>query len=202
MWGCMCLTGPFKFRWSRGSTYNSSYCHHQFGCISLSHCCNIFVVVRNRWLHHRMLSVSYISRESWVLCLLLLCSLMMCENNRVHYDPMVVFVCLHITLPHYHHYTDKSEGIELLKCLSSTFCLECVSKIKSILSSIFHAIYRAVRIQITHDDCENTYTLSYYHHQIGSITHLPPFRVRSWNNNMRSLSFCMLSQIHVLWHTS
>ena len=28
----------------------------------------------------------------------LLCSLMMCTNNRVQYDPMVVFVCLHITL--------------------------------------------------------------------------------------------------------
>ena len=75
------------------------------------------------------------------LCLLLLCSLMMCANNRVHYSPMVVFVCLHITLPHYRHYADLSEGVELLKCFSSTFCLECVSKIKSILSIIFHAIY-------------------------------------------------------------
>ena len=28
--------------------------------------------------------------------LLLLCSVMMCTNNRVHYDPMVVFVCLNI----------------------------------------------------------------------------------------------------------
>ena len=28
---------------------------------------------------------------------------------------MVVFVCLHITLLHYHHYSDVSESIELLK---------------------------------------------------------------------------------------
>ena len=65
------------------------------------------------------------------LCLLLQCSLLMCPNNRIHYDPMVVFVCLHITLPHYHHYADISEGIELLKCLSGRFCLECVSKVES-----------------------------------------------------------------------
>ena len=28
-------------------------------------------------------------------------------------------------------------------------------------------------------------TLSYYHHQIGSMNHLLLFRVRSWNNDMR-----------------
>ena len=31
MWGCMCWTGPFKFRWSRGYIYNSSYYHNQIG---------------------------------------------------------------------------------------------------------------------------------------------------------------------------
>ena len=62
---------------------------------------------------------------------LLLRSLMRCANNWVHYDTMVVFVCLHIILPHYHKYAELSEGIELLKCLSGTFCLECVFNIKS-----------------------------------------------------------------------
>ena len=65
--------------------------------------------------------------------------------------------------------------------------VRCVSKIKSILSIIFHAIYGAVCIQLTHfsyTDCENTWTLSYYQHQIGSMTYLPLFRVRSWNNSM------------------
>ena len=52
------------------------------------------------------------------LCRLSQCSLMMCAYNRVHYGPMVVFLCLNIKLPHYHHYADISEGIELLKCLS------------------------------------------------------------------------------------
>ena len=102
-----------------------------------------------------MVTVSFISQESWVFCTLLLRNLMLCTNNQIHYDLMVVFVCLHIILPHY----DLSQCIELLKCLSGTFCLECVSKIKTILSIICQAIYGAVCIQLTHfssDDCENT----------------------------------------------
>ena len=39
----------------------------------------------------------------------LLCSLMICANNKVHYDPVFVILCLHIKLPHYHHYADLSE---------------------------------------------------------------------------------------------
>ena len=104
----------------------------------------------------------------------------------------IVFVCLHITLPHNHHYADLSESIELLKCVSGTSCLQCVSKIKSILSIIFNAIYGAVCIQLTHfsyDDCENMSTLSYHFKQIGSMTHLPLFRIWSCNNGMRCMSF-------------
>ena len=62
---------------------------------------------------------------------------MMCTNNRVHCGLMVVYGHLHITLLHYHHYADLPEGIELLKCSSDIFCLECVSEIRSILSIIF-----------------------------------------------------------------
>ena len=74
---------------------------------------------------------------------------------------MVLFIRLCITLPHYDHYADLFEGIELLKSLSGTFCRECVTKIKSILSINFHAIYEAVRTQLTHfsyNDCENMCT--------------------------------------------
>ena len=49
--------------------------------------------------------------------------------------------------------------------------------------------------QFTHflcDDWENIYTLSYYHHQIGSMNYYPLFRVRSWNNGMRCKSFYIL----------
>ena len=33
------------------------------------------------------------------------------------------------------------------------------------------------------------YILSYYHHQIGSMNYYPLFRVRSWNNGVRCMSF-------------
>ena len=67
------------------------------------------------WLHHHMLSVSLISRESCFSFILLLRSLLVGTNNRIHYGPMVVFVCLHFTRPHYRHYADVCDCIELLK---------------------------------------------------------------------------------------
>ena len=89
----------------------------------------------------------------------------------------------------------------VLKCLSGTFCPECVSK--AILSIIFHAIYGAVRIQRTHfsyDDFGNMCTLSYYQYQIGSMTHLPLFADGSWNNGMRYVTFYILIKLWSHYH--
>ena len=33
IWGCMCWTGPFEFRWLKGYIYNPSYYHNQIGSI-------------------------------------------------------------------------------------------------------------------------------------------------------------------------
>ena len=41
------------------------------------------------------------------------------------------------------------------------------------------------------------YTLSYYHHQIGSMNYYPLFRVRSWNNGVRCMSFYIITYIGV-----
>ena len=71
-------------------------------------------VVCLKWLYHHMLSISYISRESCALFRLLLHSFMMWANSQIHYRPMIVYVCLHFTLPHFLHYTDVSEGIEIM----------------------------------------------------------------------------------------
>ena len=74
--------------------------------------------------------------------------------------------------------------------------VECVSKISHILSVIHYTIRGAVCFQFTNfpcDDWENIHTLSYYHHhQIGSMSYYPLFRVRSWNNGVRCMSFCIL----------
>ena len=117
MWDWLCPTGPFKFRWSRGFIYNTSYHHHQIRSINLFHHCHIFP-----WLYasegctiiccrfYIYIHISWDSCFFWFF--LLLCSLMMCANNQVHYGLMVKLICLYITLPHYHHYAEVSEGIE------------------------------------------------------------------------------------------
>ena len=66
---------------------------------------------------------------------------------------------------------------------------------KHILSVIYYTICGAVCFQFTLflcDDWENIYTLSYHHHQIGSMNYYPLFRVRSWNNGMSCLSTFLL----------
>ena len=75
-----------------------------------------------------------------------------------------------------------------------------MSLIKHILSAIHstinYTICGTVCFQFTHtprDDWENIWTLSYYHHQIGSMNYYPLFKVRSWNNCMRCMSFYILA---------
>ena len=50
-----------------------------------------------------------------------------------------IYCILHITLSHYRHYVDSSEGIGHIKWLSDIFCHVCVCNIKSSLSVTFHA---------------------------------------------------------------
>ena len=40
--GCMCSINPLKFKWSSWYICKSSYYHHEFGSINLSHCCYYF----------------------------------------------------------------------------------------------------------------------------------------------------------------
>ena len=78
-----------------------------------------------------------------------------------------------------------------------------MSKIQHILSAIHYTICGAVCFQFTHyscDDWENIYTLSYCHHQIGSMNYYPLFRVRSWINGARCMSFYILILILIGWN--
>ena len=65
--------------------------------------------------------------------------------------------------------------------------VECVPKIKPVLST--KSLVMIVKY---------TCSLSYYYHQIGRMNHLALFRVRSWNNGMRCMSFYVL--IMTSWH--
>ena len=143
--------GPFRFMWLRRYIYNSSYCHHhQIENFSRFRFCDISRgYVSDVVVPSNAVSVIYISRKLGFVPLLL-CSLMMCANNRVHFGPMVVFVCLHITL----HLTIMIMQTHLkvlnfwMTCQAHS--VECVSKMRSILPIIFHEIYEAVGIQLAH----------------------------------------------------
>ena len=79
-------------------------------------------------------------------------------NSRIHFGLQIVFVCLYNTpSSHYHNCANLSEDIELIKCLSGTFC-QIVNKIEHILSVIHYTIYGTVCFQFTHfpfDDWDN-----------------------------------------------
>ena len=191
----MCSTGPFEYRWLKGYIYSSCYHHHQIGSIHLSHCFHIFL-----WLC------------AWDVCDIIVCHVLYIHSGktgnlfslvlcRLWWVQIVEYVLacrsysLVCTLPHFIIIIVQtlSEDIELINCLSDIFYRVC--KIKHILSVIHYTICGAVCFQFTHSLCvdwENIYTLSYYHHQIGSMNNYPLFRFRSWNNGMRCMSFFIL----------
>ena len=87
---------------------------------------------------------------------------MMSAHIRIRFGLQIVLVYLYSTPSHYYHCANLSEGIDLIKCLSDLF-VECLSKIKHILSVIHYTICGTVCFRFTHfscDDWENIYTLS------------------------------------------
>ena len=144
-------------------------------------------------LHHIQSLVAYTFRENrdFFFCIIIV-PFMMSANIRIRFGLQIVFVCLHIASSHYHHCANLSEDIELIKC--QIYFVECVSKVKHIFSVIHYTIYWAVCFQFTHSlvMIERIYTLSYHHHQIGSMNYYPLFMVGSWNNGMRCMSLYIL----------
>ena len=129
------------------------------------------------------------SRSLWLHC--------NCPVDIWHYLWQIVFVCLYIT-PYQHHHCHCANLFD-----ASEICfVECVSKIKHILSVIHYTIYGAVCLQFTHfpcDDWGNIYTLSHYHQQIGSMNCKSLFRSWPWNNGIRCMSLYI---VILIWHTN
>ena len=152
------------------------------------------VVVYLRYLlHHILLLIAYTFRENREFVFIIIVQFIMSENIRIRFSLKIVFVYLYITPSHCNHCANLSEDIVLIKCLSDIFCRVWVRW--SIFSQLFITQCGAVCFQFTHfpcDDWENIYTLSYYHHQIGIMNYYPLLRVRSWNNGVRCMSFCIL----------
>ena len=65
IWGCMCSTGPFQYRWLKRYIYSSCYHHNQIGSIHLSHYYHIFP-----WLC------------AWDVCYIIFCHLLQIRSGK------------------------------------------------------------------------------------------------------------------------
>ena len=145
MWDCMCWNGSFKLRWERGYIHNTSYYHDHIGSINLSHCCNIFhgcvpeVVVS-------LYAVVHIHPGTAGLYFFYHCTVLWCAQILGYIIAWLSysFVCtLHYLIIIIMQIYLNVMTLENTCQLNS---VECVSKIKSILSVIFHATYGVVYV--------------------------------------------------------
>ena len=152
------------------------------------------------FLHHILSLIAYTFRENREFVFIIIVQFMMGANIRICCGLQIVLVCLYSTSSHYHHCANLSEGIELIKYLSDIFCRVWVrlsifsplSIIQYLGLYVFSLPISVVMIERIYILC--IYTLSYYHYQIGSMNYYPLFRVRSWNNGVRCVSFFILME--------
>ena len=109
----------------------------------------VSVVVCLRWLFLHMLLVSHICIYPGKVgfCFFDYCAVLWCVQiiKYIAWWSYMVICTLHYLI-----IILMQTYLKVLNCLSDfIFCLECLSKIRSILSMIFHAIYGAVCIQLT-----------------------------------------------------
>ena len=116
---------------------------------------------------------------------------MMSANIRIRFGLQIVFICLYITPSHYHHCANLSDDIELIYryFLSSMWVRLNIFSQLSIIQYMGLCVFS---LPISLVMVERIYTLSYYHHQIGSMNYYPLFRVRSWNNGMPCMTLYIL----------
>ena len=156
IWGCMCWTGLFQFRWLRGQIHGSCYYHHQSGSINLTHyhifpwlyawdvCCIIFC--------H---SLHIHSGKTGILFSLLLCSLWWVQIfgcvlacRSCFFSVCTLHHLIIIIVQTYLRTLNLWNACQI-------YFVEWVSKIKHIFSVIHYTIYGAVCFQFTHLPCDN-----------------------------------------------
>ena len=156
IWGCMCWTGPFEFRWLKGYIHNPSYYHHQIGNIHLSHCCHIFLGPCFNYLCSvYWCSVYGICKRSYRLW----------PAGRVRlfadYTISLSSLCRLI----WRHWTNKMH----VRYMLPSVCLRL--KLFSQLSFIQYMGLCVFSLHNSPAMIVRMCTLSYYHHQIGSMNH-------------------------------
>ena len=187
-------TVPFTFRLWRWYVCNSIYYHrfHHIGNTQHYLYCNIF-------------------RDCvWYACICIICQFL--YYYRFHlYHPVHdvckghIFTLRHIISSYYHHYAEffiASDKICIWNAYQ-VYSVKCVSKCRPILTIIWFAMYGDMRYQLTHFpiDVRENISTSYYHHQIGDVTHQSSFRARQLNCGMRCMFNCAL-WCNVFWKLS
>ena len=153
----MCSTGPFQFRWLIWYIHSSCYYHHQLGSINLTPYHIFRGCVPEMPVTSYSVTYCIYSGKTGILLSLLLCSLwwvqifgyvLACRSSS--------FVCAlhHLIIIIVQTYL---KTLNLLNACQIYF-VECVSKIKHIVSAIHCHLYGSVWFQFTHfpcHDCEN-----------------------------------------------
>ena len=109
-------------------------------------------------LHHILSLIVYTFRENREFVFISIVQFLMSTKSRMRFGLQIVFVCLYISPSHYHYCANFIwRHWTFVNAFQMKF-VECVSKIKHILSVIHYTICGAVCIQFTHflcDDWEN-----------------------------------------------
>ena len=192
IWGCICSTGPFKYRWLKGYIYSSCYYHHQnrkYPPFPLFSYFSVVVCLRCL-LHHILALIVYTFRENREFVFISIVQFMMSANSRIRFGLQIVFVCLYITPSHYHHcanfiWRHWTYEMPVRYNLSSVWVRLSIFSQWSIIQYV-GCVFSVYLFP--------SWWLSYYNHQIGSMNYYPLFRVRSWNNGMRCMSFYILME--------
>ena len=151
-------------------------------------------------LHHILSIIVYTFWENREFVFISIVQFMMSANSQIRFGLQIVFVCLYITPSHYHHCANFIWRHWTYK-MPVRYNFSSVWVRLSIFSVIHYTICGAVCFQFTHflcDDWKNIHTLCYHLHQIKSMNYYPLFRVRSWNNGMRCMSFYIPTSMAML----
>ena len=188
--GCMCSTGPFKYRWLKGY-------------ISIAH---VIIIIKSEVSTFPIVIIFFPWLCAWDVCCIIFCHLLhirsgktgnlfsslLCSLWWVQIVGYVLpsrsysFVC---TIYHFIIIIVQT----YLKTLSSVWVRLSRFSQLSIIQSIIQYVRLCVLFTLSPcDDWEAIYNLSYYHHQIGSMSYYQLFRVKSWNNGVRCMSFYIL----------
>ena len=125
----------------------------------------------------------YTFRENREFVFISIVQFIMSANSRIRSGLQIVFVCLYIS---------PSHNLHCANFIWRHWTYEMPVRY-NFISVIHYTICGTVCFQFTHflrNDWDNIHTLS--HHQIGYMNYYPLFRVRSWNNGKRCMSFLIL----------